>query len=624
MSKKSNNQLPDVWVNEIPTAPSSFKANVVSIAVFMLGLMGLFVWFYGPAAIENYFSGRMTSSFISNVETVVKNPVTNLKAAKDETLIQIGVKKEESAENKSDGENSEKNGSEISKGPSTDIDELEAKNAAKAEESEEEEVDPNATRNYLKESIPFKLLRFTPIIAGLIGLICIASGIASFIRTRYTLFLVRLGLAWVYPAVIAYTVLVWIVLHALVENKLPLDGRLQDKVTIIKIWWYMVWPALAMVLYVFWLHVMMKSRSVYAAFTSRSGEIMSGDRVLEDLRTHGHDPRARRSFYLSAFTHFMIFIGIPFLMGLGGCVEPYRPPKGSGDNAVPVAVVKVKKKKKKKQLKLRPDSAIIIDIPPLDDTEVDKQMEVLTDVQYENMMKNAKSGSPGKGGKGGPPGWPEGEEGAEIRFIRLNHGGVGWDDGMKKTLADKNFMREFQRVTRFKNVRKTGEAHPISHLALYPKDGFPPFVYMTGNGRMGRVSNNDIKILHEYCMRGGMLVGDAGSGSFDRDFRNLMSKVFPNKRLIDIADDDRIYQLPFNFPNGAPEFWHHGGRRAMGIKHNNRWIVFYHPGDMNDAWKSSSYSKVTPEMRRNAYNLGINIIFYAFNEWNDAVKKLRK
>jgi len=428
----------------------------------------------------------------------------------------------------------------------------------------------------------------------------------------------------VYPAVIIYSLLIWIVLQALLGNKLPIDGIVQDKVTTMKIWWYMSWPAFAMMACVFWLHIMMKSRSVYAAFTSNTGEMMTGDRVLEDIRTHGRDPRARRSFYLSAFTHFMILIGIPFILGLGGCIKPYRPPKGSGNNAVPVAVVKVKKKKKKRELKLRPDSAIIIDIPPLDDTEVDKKMEELTDVQYDNMLANAKSGSPGKGGKGGPPGWPEGEEGAEIRFIRLNHGGAGWDDGMKKTLADKNFMREFQRVTRFKNVRKTGEAHPIGHLDLYPKDGFPPFVYMTGNGRMGRVSNNDIKVLQAYCMKGGMLIGDAGSGHFDRDFRNLMSRVFPNKRLIDIADDDRIYQLPFNFPNGAPEFWHHGGRRAMGIKHNNRWMVFYHPGDMNDAWKSSSYSKVSPEMRRNAYNLGINIVFYSFNEWNDAVKKLRK
>jgi hypothetical protein len=47
-----------------------------------------------------------------------------------------------------------------------------------------------------------------------------------------------------------------------------------------------------------------------------------------------------------------------------------------------------------------------------------------------------------------------------------------------------------------------------------------------------------------------------------------------------------IYQLPYGFPDGAPAFWHHGGRRAKGIKHEGRWVVFYHPGDMNDAWKS--------------------------------------
>jgi hypothetical protein len=121
-----------------------------------------------------------------------------------------------------------------------------------------------------------------------------------------------------------------------------------------------------------------------------------------------------------------------------------------------------------------------------------------------------------------------------------------------------------------------------------------------------------------------MLIADAGSPSFDRSFRDLMRKVFAGKSLLNIADDDRLYQLPFNFPNGAPTFWSHGGTRGMGIKHNNRWMVFYHPGDMNDAWKSSGYSDVTPELRRRAYNLGINIVFYAFNEWNDAVSKIRK
>ena len=66
---------------------------------------------------------------------------------------------------------------------------------------------------------------------------------------------------------------------------------------------------------------------------------------------------------------------------------------------------------------------------------------------------------------------------------------------------------------------------------MYPKDGFPPFVYMTGNGHMGRVSSNDIKILREYCLKGGMLIGDAGSRQFHDSFVHFMRQVFPDTVL---------------------------------------------------------------------------------------------
>ena len=75
---------------------------------------------------------------------------------------------------------------------------------------------------------------------------------------------------------------------------------------------------------------------------------MDGDRVLEDLRTHGRDPRHRRSLYASAFTHILILVIIPYILSLGGCVEAYKVPKGSG-NPVVAMVKMVKPKKKKKQ-----------------------------------------------------------------------------------------------------------------------------------------------------------------------------------------------------------------------------------------------------------------------------------
>ncbi len=459
---------------------------------------------------------------------------------------------------------------------------------------------------------------------GAMGFVCAICGIASFVRKRITYSLLKSCLAVVYPLLTAYVVMAWIGLFAVLDLEKPeLWGKPQDRATILKLWWHVSWPALAVILYTVWLHVMLRSRSVYAAFTAEAGGPMHGDRVLEDLRTHGRDPRARKSIYASAFTHIMVLIVIPWLAGLGGCVTPYKVPKGSGNPVVAMVKMVKPKKKKKKTMTLRPNSAIIFEIPDLDDTEVDRQLEELSQVTY-TAMANAKAGKMGKGG-GTKGGWPEGMEDYKIRFIRLDHGGAGWDDGMHESGAAINFLREFARQTGFTKIASKGESHPIRLLKKYPKDGFPPFVYLTGNHHMGNVSPADAKILRDYCMNGGMLIADAGSAQFHHSFRNFMNRqVFPDKPLIDIADDDMLYQLPYGFPNGAPAFWHHGGRRALGIKHEGRWCVFYHPGDMNDAWKSAAYTDVKPDMRNAAMQLGINIVYYAFNQWDDAVAKARK
>ncbi|MBT3201812.1 MAG: DUF4159 domain-containing protein [Phycisphaerales bacterium] len=457
---------------------------------------------------------------------------------------------------------------------------------------------------------------------GIIGAVCGVCGVLSLLRIKITYHMLRGALVLVYPAVLGYVVIVWRALFSVVGAELSIDGAEQDRVTAILFWWSLCWPALAIGAYAVWLHAMLRSRSVYAAFTRKLGPPMRGDRVLEDWRTHGRDPRARRSFYMSFLTHVMIIIIIPFLMQARGCIEAYRVPKGSGNPVVAMVKMVKPKKKKKKTLTLRPNSAILFEIPDLDDTEVDRMMEEQTQATYQASV-NAKAGKMGKGG-GTKGGWPAGMENYKIRFIRLEHGGAGWDDGMNQTGADINFLRAFARATGFKKIASKGESHPISLLARYPADGFPPFVYLTGNGSMGRISAGDMKILREYCLNGGMLIADAGSDRFDRSFRDFMRKVFKDKQLRDIADDDMLYQLPFGFPNGAPAFWHHGGRRALGLKHEGRWIVFYHPGDMNDAWKSPGYSKVTPEMRDAAIHLGVNLVYYAFNQWNDAVSKLRK
>ncbi|MDG2219734.1 MAG: DUF4159 domain-containing protein [Rubripirellula sp.] len=457
---------------------------------------------------------------------------------------------------------------------------------------------------------------------GIVGAICGVCGLLSLIRSAPTYHLLRAVLVLVYPTVVAYVVVVWVAVFLVVRAGVDFEGAAQDRATGLIFWWTVCWPALAVGLYAAWLHAMLRSRSVYAVFTHKVGPPMPGDRLLEDVRTHGRDPRARRSLYASFGTHLLVLILIPWLLQVRGCVTPYRVPQGSGNPVVAMVKIVKPKKKKKKTLTLRPNSAILFDIPDLDDTVVDQIMEEKTQATYQASV-NAKAGKMGQGG-GTKGGWPEGMENYKIRFIRLDHGGTGWDDGMNQTAADVNFLRAFAQATGFKKIAAQGESHPITLLAKYPDDGFPPFVFLTGNRGIGRISSSDQKILRQYCLNGGMLIADAGSSEFDRSFRGFIRQVFPDKQLLDIADDDMLYQLPYGFPNGAPAFWHHGGRRAMGLKHEGRWIAFYHPGDMNDAWKSPGYSDVTPEMRDAAMHLGINLVYYAFNQWNDAVSKMNK
>ncbi|KKK55611.1 hypothetical protein LCGC14_3072810 [marine sediment metagenome] len=147
--------------------------------------------------------------------------------------------------------------------------------------------------------------------------------------------------------------------------------------------------------------------------------------------------------------------------------------------------------------------------------------------------------------------------------------------------------------------------------------------FLTGEGYIRGVTKSDVKVLREYCLSGGMLFAAAGSSRFDRYFRRFIAGGFPDKRLVDIPDDDPIFQMPYVFPHGSPPLWHHGGRKARGIKHRGRWCVFYHPGDLNDAWKTG-HSGLRPELARASYQMGVNVVYYAITNYLAMTRRERK
>ena len=217
------------------------------------------------------------------------------------------------------------------------------------------------------------------------------------------------------------------------------------------------------------------------------------------------------------------------------------------------------------------------------------------------------------GGSLGSRGWPDGMKDQCVRLIRMEYDGLGWDDGMDAALrSDLNFLNDFHALTGFKVVTKS-ESHKISLLRKYPKGFAPPFVYMTGTNTIN-ISSNDVKIMRDYLLGGGLLFASAGSPQWGPSFTNFIGQVFPGKEMLVIADDDPLFQEPYTFSHGAPPLWHYCGTRVLGIKHNGRWVVYFHPGGVHQAWKTG-HSVKDPVLADDATRIGINVIYYAFTHY---------
>ena len=219
----------------------------------------------------------------------------------------------------------------------------------------------------------------------------------------------------------------------------------------------------------------------------------------------------------------------------------------------------------------------------------------------------------------GHGGWPSGMNKFVVRFLRLKYDGAGWDDGMAKGEdADRNFLVHFNRLTSFK-VADTGEAVTIADLKKFRPGRPPPFVFMTGTEAI-RMPQTDIATLREYLVGGGTLWADCKSEKWGAAFREFARQLFPDRELLTIPDDDPVFQQPYDFPNGAPPLWQYDGRQMLGVKHDGKWCLLYHPGGLHDAWKTGR-SGVSAAQADQALKLGINILYHAYARYLETSRK---
>lgn len=373
---------------------------------------------------------------------------------------------------------------------------------------------------------------------------------------------------------------------------------------------FLMWLPAAIAVTVYLVSLYMSSVRDFYTLTPAAGQLI-GDRIVRNLATGGGDRQYRTSTYWSAFLHSLVLV--PFVIGLiiRGCdkmEEPYNIPGGEGEPVVQVIIQKIKPKEKER-LVLNMNSPIIFWRPTIDESDVLDQLDQETENQYESTAN--KMGPRKKSGKAG---WPAGMENAKVRFIRLEYSGGDWTLNMGKN-SDYNLLVYLHQTTGFQIADST-EHIPIRQLRKFPKDHAPPFVFMAGKEGIN-LNGADIQTLRWYCKEeGGMLFVDCGSQVFNGEFINLMQRVFPDLPLVDIPNDDILYRQPYLFPNGAPPVWQHAGNRARGIKYNGRWIVFYHPGDLSDAWRDK-HSAASKTIVNQAYKMGVNVINYSFNQYVD-------
>jgi len=446
------------------------------------------------------------------------------------------------------------------------------------------------------------------LLARAAALLLALAALAAFVRHRLVPWLLKAGGAF-FAALWAW--LLFFLVRApsalFLADAKTYDKSIRNDLWVAGVWAWVPGAALAA------LFLVVLSRRPIAQFY-RAREVSRdrfGDRLLHTLKSP-RDPRWRSSSYWAVFIHLFVLFLLPLLLRDWGMQKAYGVPKGSGNPVVQLVKVKrieKKEKPKKKKFVLNMDSPILFYRPDIDESEIIKKVEEETRDTY--VATALTDGKLGKGG-GRSGGWPSGMENAKVRFIRLEYHGGDWDQDMGVN-ADYNLLLQFHKMTGFKIADAT-EHITIPQLRRFPKHRGPPFVFLTGSGGIS-ASKKDVDTLRWYCLEeGGLIFADNGGGSFNHYFRALMRRCFPELEWVDIANDDILYQQPFVFPNGAPPLWHHSGMRALGLKHGGRWIVFYHQGDVNDAWKTG-HSGATEAQAMQAYRLGVNIINYAFNQY---------
>lgn len=142
-----------------------------------------------------------------------------------------------------------------------------------------------------------------------------------------------------------------------------------------------------------------------------------------------------------------------------------------------------------------------------------------------------------------------------------------------------------------------------------------PFIHMTGHGNVV-FSDAEAENLRNYLIAGGFLHIDDNYG-MDPYIRTAMAKVFPDQEFVELPFEHPIYQQKFKFQSGLPKIHKHDDNtpQGFGLFFQDRLVVYYtFECDLGDGWEDQDVHKDPEEVRRQALQMGANIVQFAFEQ----------
>jgi hypothetical protein len=221
---------------------------------------------------------------------------------------------------------------------------------------------------------------------------------------------------------------------------------------------------------------------------------------------------------------------------------------------------------------------------------------------------------------------PDADEKTEFSFARIRYKDapvMGWRRGnwtIDYPKADRQFLQGVRRLTRI-HTRSMEEVVDFEGDEIFDW----PWLYAVEVGHWF-LDDDDAKKLRNHLMRGGFLMVDDFHGTKEwQVFTASMSKVFPDRPIVDIPDNDPafhvLYDLDERFQVPGIQYFYTGriyeydgvdpewkgiyddkGRLMVAICHNM---------DLGDAWEHADHPRYPEKYSSLAYRVGINYIIYA-------------